>query len=66
MKWYEWELGLIRAVLKIEHKYFELTKDTPYVTIMGELWGFCYECVGKSWFWYTLECCIEKISFILL
>ena len=33
-----------------EHKSdFELTKDTPYLALMGELWGVCCEDFRENW-----------------
>ena len=27
----------------------ELTKDTPYLTLIGKLWGLYHECFGEKW-----------------
>ena len=33
-----------------EHKSdFKLKKDTPYMALMGEMWGVCYEDFGENW-----------------
>ena len=33
-----------------EHKSgFVFTEDTPYLALMGELWGVCCENLGKNW-----------------
>ena len=37
-----------------EHKSdYELTKDTPYPTLTGELWGVCCEDMGENWSCYN-------------
>ena len=37
----------------VEHKSDdELTKDTPYITLTGELWGVCCEDLGENWLRY--------------
>ena len=37
-----------------EHKSdFELTKDTSYLALMGELWGVCCEDSGENWSHYN-------------
>ena len=36
----------------IENKYFELTTDTPYLTLTGELWGVYCEYYGENWPYY--------------
>ena len=28
---------------------FVVTKDTPYLTLTGELWSVCCEDVGEKW-----------------
>ena len=36
------------------HKsYFELTKDTPYLALTGEVWGVCCEDFGETWSYYN-------------
>ena len=38
------------AVTEAEHKLeFRLTKDTPYLTLLGELWGVFCEDFGENW-----------------
>ena len=38
----------------VEHRAdFELTKDSPYITLMGELWGIYCEYFGKYWLFYN-------------
>ena len=27
----------------------KLSTDTPYLTLMGELWGACCEKIGENW-----------------
>ena len=37
------------ALTKTEHEAkFEFTKDTPYLTLMGELWAVHCEYLGES------------------
>ena len=37
------------AETEAEHKQeFKLTKVTPYLALMGELWGVCYEDLGEK------------------
>ena len=37
---------------KVENKPdFELIKDTPYLTLTGELWGVYYEDFDKKWYY---------------
>ena len=31
---------------------FELTKDTPYLTLSGELWSVFYEYFNRNWSCY--------------
>ena len=31
---------------------FELTKDTPYLALSGELWSVFYEYFNRNWSWY--------------
>ena len=31
---------------------FELTKDTPYLALSGELWSVFYEYYNRNWLWY--------------
>ena len=31
---------------------FELTKDTPYLALSGELWGVFYEYFNRNWSCY--------------
>ena len=38
------------SVDNVEHEsYFELTKDTLYLALMGELWSVCCEYFGENW-----------------
>ena len=38
----------------VEHKWdFKLTKDTPYLTFMGNLWGVCCDDFGEDWSLYN-------------
>ena len=32
---------------------FKLTIDTPYLTLMGELWGICCKDIGENWLRYN-------------
>ena len=33
-----------------EHKWdIELTTDTPYLALTGEIWGVCCEHLGENW-----------------
>ena len=31
---------------------FELTKDTPYLALLGELWSVLYEYFNRNWLCY--------------
>ena len=43
----------IAAVTEAEYESeLELTKDTPYLALSGELWGVCYEDFGDIWLHY--------------
>ena len=38
----------------VEHKSdFDVTKDTPYLALTGELWGVCCEDLGENWSSYN-------------
>ena len=43
---------------------FELTKDTPYLALSGELWSVFYEYFNINWSCYKgfLLYCIKEIS----
>ena len=40
---------------------FELTKDTPYLALSGELWGVFYEYFNRNW-----PCYKEFLLYFLL
>ena len=45
------------------HSDFELTKDTPYLALRGEIWGICCEHYADNWLRYngiTLYCYFER------
>ena len=45
------------ATTAAEHKSdIELTKDTPYLTLMGKLWVVCCEDLGKKLLSYNGTC----------
>ena len=38
----------------VEHKSdFDLTKNTPYLTLMDEVWDICCEDLGENWSRYN-------------
>ena len=44
---------------------FELTKDTPYLALSGELWSVFYEYFNRNWSCYKgflLYLLIQKVS----
>ena len=46
---------------------FELTKDTPYLVLSGELWSVFYEYFNRNWpcykgfLLYLCHLCVEKL-----
>ena len=43
------------TVTDSEHKWkFVFTKNTPYLALMGELWGVYCENLGENWLFYTI------------
>ena len=55
------------AITEAEYEWdSELTKDTPHLTLMGELWGVSCEYFDKNWLHYNstvLYICFLKASF---
>ena len=52
-------LQVTKAKYKSE---FEHTKDTPYLTLMGELWGVFCEDFEENWLLYNWYCTVCKYS----
>ena len=57
MHWSNWSLAVSHRIIMIlhttmtapEHKSnFKLPKDTPYLTLTGELWGVCCDNFGAN------------------
>ena len=45
-----------------EHKSdTELTKDTPYLALMGELWSVCFEDLGENWQRYNSTALYKEV-----
>ena len=42
----QWQQQNVKSDLK-------LTADTPYLTLMGKLWGVYYENSEENWLWYN-------------
>ena len=42
---------------------FKLTTDTPYLALMGELWGVCCKDIGENWLHYnSTALCINDMN----